>query len=260
MSDFYAGQAMPGPGAVSVTSERNAILGPITWYLLKGIVVKGSATSDAGHTPTTELRHGLLLGQRTGDGLHAHYQPNATDGTQRCLGFLWTPARTLDTDGNTVDRPNQLCVAGYVIASQLLLLDEQARTQLKGRFIFDDRLLQGGGDWIDTQAKTANYTVVNGQDNGVLFTTTGAAGAVNFTLGNPATGNAFTFMNTANQNLTVTAPAGKLVAFNNAAATSVSLQTAAQKIGGGFEVVADETGSFWIVLPITYPGQTITVA
>lgn len=260
MADLFAGTALPGPGAVSITQERMALLGPITWYLLKGIVINGSAATDAGNTPTTELRHGLLMGQRTSDDFFAHYQPNGTDGTQNCQGFLWEARTTIDSDGNTVNRSAQLVIAAYVRTSQLLLLDEQARRQMQGRFIFDDRLCGVIGGYRQTLAKTADYAVVGGTDNDTHFTTTGAAGAVNFTLPAVAKGNRFRFTNTVGQNMTITAPAGKLVALNNAAATSVAFSTAGQLIGGSMEIVADETGTKWLALNQSAGANTVTVA
>lgn len=258
MSDMYAYAGMPGPSAVSITSERNAVLGPLGSYLLKGVIVKGSAASDAGNSPTTELRHGLLMAARTTDGYMSYYNPSATDGTNNVVGFLWEARSTIDNDGTTVDRPAQLVISGYVNASVLLLLDEQARRQMQGRFLFDDRLPGVQGGYRQTLAKTADYTVVAGTDNDTHFTTTGAGGAVNFTLPACAVGNRFRFTNVANQNMTITAAAGKLVAFNNAAATSLAFSTVNQKIGATVEIVADETGTKWIALTSSLNAQTIT--
>lgn len=109
-------------------------------------------------------------------------------------------------------------------------------------------------------AKTADYAVVNSTDDGKYFTTLGAGGAVNFTL--PTTlvaGQVWTFFNEANQNLTVTAPANKLVTFNNLTATSVALSTTNQKIGGGFRVRVNSDATKYLVEPIV-AGHTVTVA
>lgn len=246
MADFFAGQAMPGPGAASTTNERSALLGPITWYLLKGIVLKSTA-SDAGNTPTTELRHGLLLGKVTADGFYEHYQPNATTGVGVAEGFLWEARRSIDSDGTTVNRPAQMVIAGYVAASQLLLLDQQARGQMFGRFIFDDALNGNSCGWQQVVAKTADYTVVAG-DNNTIFTTQGAAGAVNFTLPTIAKGLRYRFFNEAAQTMTITsAVADTLVVFNDLAADSIAFSTAAELIGGSVEVFANANATKWLV-------------
>ena len=97
MADNFGYSAMPGAAVAALTTERNAILGPITWYLLKGVVINGSASSDASNTPTTELRHGLLMGLPTSDGFAANYGPNATDGSQLVAGFFGKPVGRLTT-------------------------------------------------------------------------------------------------------------------------------------------------------------------
>ena len=106
-------------------------------------------------------------------------------------------------------------------------------------------------------AKTADYTV-KVSDAGAIFTTTGAAGAVTFTLPAVASsaGLEFEFVNTVGQTMTVAAPAGTLVTFNNAAATSVAWSTAGNLIQGGCRVFCD--GAKWIVRPAG--AGTMTVA
>ena len=78
-------------------------------------------------------------------------------------------------------------------------------------------------------AQTASYTIVP-TDHGKLFTNKGAAGAVTFTLPAIANVQAGWFVDfyaaVAAQNMAVTAPSGKLVAFNNIAATTATWSTA----------------------------------
>ncbi len=260
MPDLFGYSAMPGLSAAAVTAERSCLWGGTNFHLIKGVAID-SAAVDAGNTPTTELRHGLLMGIVTATGLAKQYDPTATDGTNFVAGVLLEARRMTDNDAAAVQRMGMLLVSGPVRASQLLGLDMQARRQMHGRFVFDDRLFGAQGGWLEMIPKTADYTVVNDQDNDVCFTTRGAAGAVNFTL--PATisrGQRFGFASEANQNMTVTAPAAKLVTFNNVAATSVALSTAGQKIGGMFEIIPNDDLSKYIAIPKVYPGQTITVA
>lgn len=105
--------------------------------------------------------------------------------------------------------------------------------------------------------KTASYTCTVA-DAGTWFNTKGAAGTVVFTLPAVATsaGVHYRFQAAANQVVTVTAPAGTLVTYNNAAATSVSTGTV--NIGHGFELVCD--GSFWYAAPLMYVTANTTVA
>lgn len=98
---------------------------------------------------------------------------------------------------------------------------------------------------VETNAKTAAYTVLP-TDSGKVFTTTGASGAVTFTL--PAVTNAgckFHFVNTVNQTLTVASAEGdNMVTDGDAAADSLAASTTDHKIGAALTVVSD--GTKWL--------------
>lgn len=255
MADLFGFQLPPGPGTPILTGERMAVLGPITWYLLKGVQINGSATTDAGNTPATNLRHGLLMGLRNADGLAANYSPAAADGTELVQGFLWESRDTVDTDNLTVNPTAQIVIAGYVRSSQLLLLDEQARRQMQGRFIFDDRIpgLQGGVR--HTVPQTANYNV-QATDNDTRFTNTGATGAVQFTLPAVQKGLRFEFYATAAQTLEVSATSAILLV-GGAAKTNITFSTGGAILGAWVTVEADDTGTKWIA---KYAGGTATLS
>ena len=110
--------------------------------------------------------------------------------------------------------------------------------------------------------KTTSYTVspAKGDFSGSIFTTRGAVGAIVFTLPSPQPSLAETFydfINIVDQNMTVAAPAGKVLTFNNAAAASVAALTAGQKIGAIISAYCD--GVSWVVVGGTV-GATYTVA
>lgn len=95
-------------------------------------------------------------------------------------------------------------------------------------------------------SKTANYSVRPGPDEGVVFDNAGASGAVTFTLPPIADvwdGWEIEVSVVADQTVTITAPSGKLIAFNNAAATSLAFSTAAEKIGGYVRIRYDGNSS-----------------
>jgi hypothetical protein len=105
--------------------------------------------------------------------------------------------------------------------------------------------------------KGANYAVLPA-DGGKVFVATAAA---NFTL--PAVAevwNGWNVMicNGAASTLTITAPSGKLVTFNNAAATSIYWSTLNQQVGNGATIVYDGTLAKYVALP--YGAGTMTVA
>lgn len=127
-----------------------------------------------------------------------------------------------------------------------------------GLALADNGLLSPKGP---VTAKTADYTVAVATDpSGACFTNRGAGGAVVFTL--PAVtkqmaGTRYRFKGVANQSFTVAGTAGEVVAFNNAAATSLACSTAGQKIGAVIEAECD--GTSWILSGVSV-GVTYTVA
>lgn len=96
-------------------------------------------------------------------------------------------------------------------------------------------------------AKTASYAL-KVTDNCIRFSNFGAAGAVTFTLppiADVVDGWTAEFFVVVDQNVTITAPAGKLAAFNNAAATSIAFSTVAERIGGGVIITYDSTAGLY---------------
>lgn len=111
-------------------------------------------------------------------------------------------------------------------------------------------------------AKTADYTVLVTDACGTLFTTRGAAGAVNFTL--PLTGNGLPagwwveFLNLVDQNMTITGGvADTLIADGDLTSDSVAASTASHKIGARVKVTWD--GTAFIANGVSV-GATYTVA
>ena len=107
-------------------------------------------------------------------------------------------------------------------------------------------------------AKTGDYTVT-AAESGTIFTTTGATGAVTFTLPSKAAGLHYWFFNTVDQNMTVAPDAvDTMVTFNDAAADSVAVSTSSEKIGGAFHVFCD--GTKWCAMNASGGANTVTVA
>lgn len=91
------------------------------------------------------------------------------------------------------------------------------------------------------QNKVASYTVLE-TDSGTIFTNRGDTDAIIFTLPtNPKNGLFFIFVCAAAQNFTITAPADKLITYDNLAADGLTV-TATQE-GATALVFAD--GSMW---------------
>lgn len=264
--EFTGAWGMPGITAALETVEKQ-----IWWNRWEDCVwvpaVIDGASRDTGNTSYTDvLRPGLILGKKTTGGKLIQWSPTATDGSQNIYGILGHSAK-MQRLGADQDRfLGWVMIAGNLKADNLLVGGQTAwgisglttefliRAQLYGRFILSD-LPHGNrfGGWQDVKAKTADYTVTEG-DNNTLFTTRGAAGAVIFTL--PATakvGLRYGFFSAADQDMTVTAgTADTMVVINDLAADSIAISTANLKIGGMIEVFGDGTG--WLTR--FSPGQT----
>ena len=107
-------------------------------------------------------------------------------------------------------------------------------------------------------AKTTDYTLTKGESGGI-FTTEGAAGAVNFTLPAPEVGLNYLLYCAEDQTLTLTSDTvDTLIVFNDVAADSVAFSTSAEKVGGAFFVFSD--GAKWMVSESIHDGQTAVVA
>jgi hypothetical protein len=108
---------------------------------------------------------------------------------------------------------------------------------------------------LKVTAKTASYSLTVA-DSGGLFTTTGASGAVTFTL--PAvsdnSGINYWIFNTVDQNIIISGPADTLVVKNDAAADSLTHSTSNEKIGQSFFIVGDD--SKWLVFNIAFAAAT----
>ena len=161
-------------------------------------------------------------------------------------------------DGVAADRFTQILVHGLVKESELVGLDPRAKQQLAGRFVFDKDLGASLGVLMHPRGiyrKSANYAVT-AADNGLLFL---ATAAVSFTLPAKQNGLAFRFFQTADNDLSI-AGSGDIVHKGNAAASTVTFNTATQKIGSHALVeclyTADNTLK-WVVSNLG--GTTATV-
>lgn len=111
-------------------------------------------------------------------------------------------------------------------------------------------------------AKTASYTVLEA-DQGTLFTTEGAGGAVTFTL--PATADLpagwfVEFLNCADQNMIVAAgTADTMVVFNDIAADSIAFSTTSEKAGGYIKCVKLTGSLIGVIVGLGAETQTPTI-
>ena len=266
---------VPGTGAlVSTAPERKVWWGKDERNLYAVNSYIDSTVTDSGSTPTSDIRAGHLFAKHTSSGNLYMWDPTTDDGRDLVHAVLLRDQSMLDYGtGTAVKKYGHFVVAGGLDVDELFVngtaftsssYEHLARRQLVvgGRYLLSDNISNQAaalGLPIVERAKATDYTVTT-SDMGVLFTNTGAAGAVNFTLPAIEAGLAFEFQVVADQDLTVTSAAGDdMVAFNDAAADSVAFSTAGQKIGGRLLVHANDAGTLWYVRNMS-PGNTITVA
>ena len=124
--------AVPGIGAGSSNSPSEFRLSLHGIDTDVGITIDAAAV-DAGNTPTTTLRKGLVLGKVTATGKYKQYDPNATDGTETAALILVDEVDMLQdsTDGSTTR--DQLATGmqhGVVDESKLVGVDAAAKSAL----------------------------------------------------------------------------------------------------------------------------------
>jgi len=261
----------PGISTTYVQETIEILFGRAELAVFSPGLLSGAAR-DAGNTPTTLLRAGLLLGKITSSGKLVQASPTATDGSQNIVGIL-----PIDINAQLMatneDRYLPILTQGCVKASSLLIGGEASRgiagedyeywvrAQLAPNFTLDDQPPKANsiGPWQRIEYVTADRTVV-AADHGTLFICLGGSANVNFTLPAMLHGYAFGFYNAQDYNMTITsAPADTLIVLNDAAADSVALSTSSEKIGGGFNVYGTSTGGKAIVLPMLWEAQTVTI-
>jgi hypothetical protein len=233
------GFGVPGIGALSTSVDRELLWGgdhsqgQALWV---GANISSTA-ADAGNTPTTDLRPGLILGEITATGELAQFNGDASDGTEFVCGILDYEQRMIDFDGTAADREFRALIKGNVRATQLLiegtaftshLNEHNARRQMVDMgFIFDDDRKGHAAGKRRHVRKIDDYTVLE-DDNGTVFNVDTAD--ANFTLPTIRPGLYYEFQQTADFELAVTSSAANMIVGNNATATSVTFTTAGEQI------------------------------
>lgn len=258
--DIPAYGQQPGVGTLVQTGQTAVVAGRDSDNL-RATVAIAAATVDAGASPTTNLRAGLVLGRITATGLYTHWSPAATDGSEVALLVLAEEMSTLDATGTAAIKEAHVWVKAILQAAQLSSLTSVSRRQLQnsGRYIFDDDLGAGVAQGVMQREidKAANYTVV-AADAGTLFT---ASAAATFTLPTIAAGlGPFEFLNISDANMAVSSAEGENVLVDgNATADGVIFSTASHKIGGRCRFRANAAGTKWYVENLSAAAAVMTV-
>lgn len=264
---------MGGWGVPGVGSERAVTESEILWgadqarngVLWKSDVISG-ASRDAGNTPTTVLRPGLLMGRVSASGELEEWDADAADGSQDLAGILDTELRATDFDATNQDRVFRVLVARAPIKARKLLIqgsaflghaDEYlARRQLAGAgFIFDDDpfgFKAGFGKRIERVSGTTD--TLTADQNGMTLLYSNAA-SVTVTLPAIKAGLEYTLIREGDEEFVVTSGEGdNVIVGNDLSADSITFTTASEHIGAGVRVrsIYVNTTLKWLleVLPV----------
>ena len=238
-----------------------------------------STAVDSGNTPTTNLRAGLVMGKITASGKLKQWDPTAVDGSEVVAGVLLRDVAMINPATQAVaDQIGYVAMTGYVKAADMLICvggataafntsayENVARTQMSRKFLFDDEIFGGygfGGPWMRESAQAADYTVLE-SDQGTLFTTLGASGAVIFTLPVIRAGlGPFEFLNLVDQNMTILSNGSNdnIVWDHDLSVDSLAFSTSSHKIGGRLQFKANAAGTKWYVRNLSPLGCVVTAS
>lgn len=261
MVDIPTYGGLPGIGALRETSEKVVWWGREEWNLDLATLVIDSTAVDAGNSPTTNLRAGLLLGQKTSDSNLYQWNPDATDGTEVVAAVLLRDISMLDDEATAEDKYGHVLLAGAVKAADLLIegtaftsstAEHNARRQMagSGKFIFDDEISSRaafcGGPIANKEVITD--TTVTAADNGTRFVATTAD--VDFTLPTIEEGLTFEFLRASDHEMAVISAEGdNMIVGNDLSADSVTWTTAGEQIGASARVEGIHVGGTlkWLI-------------
>jgi hypothetical protein len=219
-----------------------------------------STATDTGNTgQTTTIRGGNMMAILDADGNAYPYDPDHATGLDAPVGVLPQAVDMIGREGVATDRFTRVATTGLLKASECVGLDDQARARLiRQGFRFDTPMLDGSAFLVHPKRiipKITDYTVV-AADHGTLFLATTAD--CTFTLPTLAVGLSFEFLQTANFELSIVAPAADTLLVSHATpalSTSITWTTTAEQIGARCRVLAINIASdtlAWAVEILTH--------
>jgi hypothetical protein len=240
------GYGLPGIGSMVSSAERNFIWGgdAAKGHVMYDNAVISGTTRDAGNTPTTVLRSGLLLGKITSTGELAEWNADLSDGTEELAGILDPELRATDFDANDADRYCRVVIKAPVKAAQLLIEGAAfighaneyiARSQMVAAgFTFDDDVFGYkagiGATQRYSQVTGTTDTLTPAENGRTLFYSNAAS--VTVTLPTIQPGLYYDLIRTADEEfIVVSAEGDNVIVGNDLSADGVTFTTAGQQIG-----------------------------
>jgi len=263
------GWSSPGSGTLEQTTEYEIFWGGDRG---KGMVLEQSAAysgamRDAGNTPTTTIRGGLLMGKLTSNDHLEEWDADATDGTQELFGVLPIELRAQDFDATNTNR-NAPVVVRAKLKATALLIPGTAFTSHVDEFLAR-QLLQAGGSILDDDPQgylagaaqrveqvTGTTDTLTESQNGTTFFYNNAA-SVTVTLPTIKAGLEFEIWRTGDEALIVTSAEGdNIVGDNGLAFDTITYTTATEHLGAYVKIRAVYVDTTLLWLPITNEALT----
>lgn len=278
MFEFTGTHTVPGQTAVLQNTENMIWWGGKPDRLItRGQLILSSAV-DAGNTPTTILRPGLILGGPNAAEKVKEWSPAAIDGSENVYGILMQEINMLRV-GVAADRFGPLVmIAGPLKAGGVLVPGEAAnglsgkaneflfRSLTTGRFLMDDDIAgahNNWGAWRQYVTKTAAYQVL-AADNNICFNNIGDDGSLALTLpaiADVGPGFRIGIMCCADEEIVLTSSDGNDIYCNNdLAASTVSLSTTTEQIGVMMEAIAISATAWFVIVSGAHPTDATSFA
>ena len=270
----FGGFAVPGMGALAETTEYEIIFGGERG---QGQVLEQNGNyrgemRDAGNTPTTVIRAGLLVAKTTSGGELEEWVSTASDGTENIFGVVPYELRAQDFDATDQDRVAGVIVRAPFKASQLLIqgsafvghADEYlARAALHGGGSILDDDPQGylaGASWRQKIQLGATTITLTSADTYTRFLTHSVA--TNYVLPAVQVGLKFRFFASEDFNLSISSASSVFVTGNAVTGDGISYVTSGEIIGANIEVegvnidIAGTNTPSWIMTRFVTPFST----
>lgn len=238
--------ALPGIRTLTETVERAIWFGRQELNLDLTAYVIDSTTVDAGNTPTTDLRPGLIMGVQTADGNLRPWDPDAVDGTEIIAGVLNDAISMLDVNGTAEDKfGSKVMMKGGLWVPNLLIQgtaftshigEHLAREQFgaMGKFFLSDEIdfpMAGKVGALRNIQSTGTTLTPTSAQNGTRFFMSNAA-SVTVTLPTLEPGLVYEFYRTGDEALIVASAAGDdCIVGNDLTADGVTFTTSSEHIG-----------------------------
>lgn len=238
--------SVPGHSALLETEEYGGLYsGPDSNHskILAKVKIDDGAV-DAGNSPTTTLRGGLLMGKLDADGKCVAYDADANDGSQKVVGIMPYYLSMLNRTTYAVeDKMSKLLtggifkditqVVGYTLHAAAVLLRSGFRNAVAephgSAFLLQPKAVYFKNGTTLTNA----YTVVAGDHGCMLVATTAAMTFTMPTLADVGPGFSVLIYNGVDANLVVSAAANTILTGDagGAKSTTLTFSTANAKMG-----------------------------